>query len=431
MRREQFGRICKLEFINFATKKKFTIDNSLRISFEFLKAFDESDESSTGVIRIHGLTSVTANKLGEYLDNKFQSEVTCTVGYANDPENIQVLFLATVMSNKYRKDGGTSVTEIGVSANFSALYLSGVKSVGAPDITFLELIHRLNTEFNIEFKLNPVPSNYTIEGITPAEITNTILNLNLLNWSTTGTLQQHLEKIRTKLGMSYRYEPSTTGGVGTVFLTVNSVEFPSYIEMTTEMRKIKGQGRWNIETREDVSFQPPSAKDVQKYYISDQVSMAVVLSYDTGLLELPYLDNRNIKIPRGQALGKNEVIIESKAQKALIDEKTGKQRVDKNTGELKFSKPSKNVTVRRRFLSAKAFINPFVKPDSLVVIDTGVPTVDGQYRVRNVRFSGDTHEGDWIMEMEMEDTADFRDLTAVPDADENDSQDVEVLGGDS
>jgi len=58
--REQFGRLCRLEFTNLSTKKKFTIDQSLRISFDFFKSFDESSASSTGSITIHGLTRETA-----------------------------------------------------------------------------------------------------------------------------------------------------------------------------------------------------------------------------------------------------------------------------------------------------------------------------------------------------------------------------------
>ena len=125
--RISFGRIVRLEFSNFTTKKKYYIDQSLRINFNFLKAWDESTESSKGQITIYGLTEETANKLATNIQTGgyFTTEVKCDVGYSNDSENVKTLFYAIVADISFKKTGGTSETVISVNANMRDLNLSG------------------------------------------------------------------------------------------------------------------------------------------------------------------------------------------------------------------------------------------------------------------------------------------------------------------
>src|SRR5690606_26192437 len=139
--RIQSGRLCKLEFTNLVTKKKFTIDQKLRISFEFFMNVDENTNSSTGKITIFGLTQATAEKLGGYVNNNFQTEVGLSVGYEGDKENFQTLFYAGVTSEiKYTKGQGTSETTMNVSANFRSFRLGTVQSKQYVNTSIEELL---------------------------------------------------------------------------------------------------------------------------------------------------------------------------------------------------------------------------------------------------------------------------------------------------
>ena len=121
---------------------------------------------------------------------------------------------------------------------------------------------------------------------------------------------------------------------------------------------------------------------------------------------------------------KQEVKQEDKKKKVVIVEKKDKD------GNLRWTKPAKKITVYRRFLSAKALINPSIKPFGMVRVDTGNPRTDALYRVRNCKFTGDTHGQTWYVEMELEDTTDYTpEFRRKSFAGED--QEIEVLGGDS
>lgn len=426
--RIQFGRVCKLEFTNFTTQKKFTIDQNLRISFEFNKMFDESNNSSTGEIVIHGLTEETAYKLGTRIKDMFQTEVRCDVGFSGDPDNIQTLFYATVMNNQWIPTKGSSETRIRVSANFRDFHLGNITTIHT-ELSRLGAILEIIPEafgYNYEFWA----TDLTVEsGSTPEHVSSVLESFRVSNWSFAGNMKQYLEKISDVFGIVHRVEGNT------IIFRIN----PKYMRYYV-WRVQNSESQYEVTNAEVVanSKKTPDKVAIDKLYISEKDSkVAYVLTWDTGLLELPTIDNKNVVVPYDQKLASNEVLVKRKVIKPIIDKKTGEHKKDKD-GNLRYTKPPKTMTVNRRFLSCVAQLNPSIKPDAMIRILTGYSKVDGLYRVRDCRFRGDTHEGDWIVEMQLEDTLGFleEDVGTLPSEQEEQievisNNDVDVGGGDS
>ncbi len=418
MSRLQFGRLCQLEFRNYSTEKKFKIDQNLRISFDFLKSFDESDQSSTGTISIYGLSKETAFKLGNRLGNNFQSEVTCSVGYSGDIENFQPLFVGTVMNNHWKREGGVSVTTIEVSANFKSFYLGQMQSVSARNVRFAEILGDLTRLYNVYYEVKIVNDQITYSD--EAKILTYLSNVTISNWSFVGNMFQYLEKISKGFGFKYRLENEV------VYFTMNDLteiqELLGYIDFTNQDLANNPKNSATIELKRsqhlyagkmtNVIVAPTTSPSVEttqtldKLFKNSNEKTAITVGFGTGLVAMPQIDNRNVKVPYNQQLGANEAITERKGVRAIIDKKTGEHKKDKD-GNLRYTKSPKNITISRRYVTALIQLNPAIKPDSMVRIKTSIPEIDGVYRARNCKFKGDTHEGEWVVELDLEDTMGF------------------------
>lgn len=418
MSRLQFGRLCQLEFRNYSTEKKFKIDQNLRISFDFLKSFDESDQSSTGTISIYGLSKETAFKLGNRLGNNFQSEVTCSVGYSGDIENFQPLFVGTVMNNHWKREGGVSVTTIEVSANFKSFYLGQMQAVSARNVRFAEILGDLTRLYNVYYEVKIVNDQITYSD--EDKILTYLSNVTISNWSFVGNMFQYLEKISKGFGFKYRLENEV------VYFTMTDLteiqELLGYIDFTNQDLANNPKNSATIELKRSqhlyagkmtsVIVAPTTSPSVETTQMLDKLfknsneKTAITVGFGTGLVAMPQIDNRNVKVPYNQQLGANEAIIERKGVRAVIDKKTGEHKKDKD-GNLRYTKPPKNITISRRYMTALIQLNPAIKPNSMVRINTSIPEIDGVYRARNCKFKGDTHEGEWVVELDLEDTMGF------------------------
>ena len=418
MSRLQFGRLCQLEFRNYSTEKKFKIDQNLRISFDFLKSFDESDQSSTGTISIYGLSKETAFKLGNRLGNNFQSEVTCSVGYSGDIENFQPLFVGTVMNNHWKREGGVSVTTIEVSANFKSFYLGQMQAVSARNVRFAEILGDLTRLYSVDYEVKIVNDQITYAD--EVKILTYLSTVTISNWSFVGNMYQYLEKISKGFGFKYRLENEV------VYFTMTDLteiqELLGYIDFTNQDLANNPKNSASIELKRsqhlyagkmtNVMVAPtstPSTETTQmldKLYKNSNEKTAITVGFGTGLIAMPQIDNRNVKVPYNQQIGANEVVVERKGVRAVLDKKTGEHKKDKN-GNLRYTKPPKNITISRRYMTALIQLNPSIKPNSMVRINTGITEIDGVYRVRNCKFKGDTHEGEWVVELDLEDTMGF------------------------
>ena len=162
----------------------------------------------------------------------------------------------------------------------------------------------------------------------------------------------------------------------------------------------------NVIVAPTTSLSVETTQMLDKLFKNSNEKTAITVGFGTGLVAMPQIDNRNVKVPYNQQLGANEAIIERKGVRAVIDKKTGEHKKDKDVN-LRYTKPPKNITISRRYVTALIQLNPAIKPDSMVRIKTSIPEIDGVYRARNCKFKGDTHEGEWVVELDLEDTMGF------------------------
>lgn len=113
---------------------------------------------------------------------------------------------------------------------------------------------------------------------------------------------------------------------------------------------------------------------------------AIVLSKDSGLLDIPYIDSEEVSKATGQALDKeNEQFIPP--TKVLKPKKDGTPR--------KVSR----FKARRYGIRVKALLNPEIRPNGLFKVVTDDDMFNSFYRVRSVNFKGDSRGGEWYMEL--------------------------------
>lgn len=388
--RKQFGRLLKLTFYNYATKKKFTIKEDFKVSFSFNKSLDEIDTASTGEISIFGLTKETAYALGNRIGNTYQTEVEMSVGYAEDSSNYQTLFFATVMSNSRVS---SNEVKIQVSANYKDFFLGQMQSVNLVDTTFGKLLEAVETVYGYKVATNMVYND--------KDYSEKIKAVKITNWSFSGTIYQYLTTVRQSFGITTTTFKNAEDTQKTIVFGLNT----DSTAFKTMFKKILESESKGSSFSLDVNQSSYVVKDekITSLYVSSDDSKVVVLNFNTGLLNYPSLKNKNVILPYNAKLTQNEDVISKEPVTVKTSKKTGKALVDKKTGKVKLKIP-KTMKINRRYVTIKALLNPAVKPQSLVKLAIGDSEVDGVYRVRNCKYSGDTYDGSWIMEIEMEDT---------------------------
>lgn len=121
-----------------------------------------------------------------------------------------------------------------------------------------------------------------------------------------------------------------------------------------------------------------------RYGILDNgAEIAFVLSKDTGMIDIPYMDTEEVSKTMASAL--------SETEEKLFHPPTFK----------KDGTPRKQTKykVRRYSVRVKALLNPLARPNALFKIETSNDDFKGLYRVRSVNFKGDTRGNDWYMEI--------------------------------
>ena len=126
-----------------------------------------------------------------------------------------------------------------------------------------------------------------------------------------------------------------------------------------------------------------TVKDKRSVSPNKNVETAIVLSQESGLLDIPYTHTEDVSQAIEQPLNDNEVDITEE----LKPTKSGK--------------PRKQTTrkIQRSNIELKALLNPSVKPNSLIRLDSTKTKLSGYYRVRTIKYSGDTRGGEWFMQI--------------------------------
>lgn len=126
-----------------------------------------------------------------------------------------------------------------------------------------------------------------------------------------------------------------------------------------------------------------------KWTTSERHETAILLSKETGMIDIPYVDTEQISKRVGSVLADNEQFVSIK------------QSFKKDGSPRKITK----FKARRYSLRVKALINPSIRPNSLIKIQSDEYDAESNmslgayYRVRSVQFKGDTRGADWTMDI--------------------------------
>ena len=409
----QFGRVAEVEIKNFVSKEVTTIGNDFEIDFEFFKTVDQIDGASTGIVKIYGLTQKTFQKI-----NSDGGEITLKCGYANN--EVVTLFIADILMMSLSTEGGTTVTTIQCSANVLTHMFGGYISAGFVDSSLMEILSDLASKLGRKIMLgaNNVPLDnvdqyfeyiynkaFRVDFFGSPQDLLTAISYSF-DFETTDAIDNRDGKNQPVIKMIQR-----TGGVAEVFKEIQN----GYAKIDRTSTKYK-----TLKERES---------DLTAIFVtpSDEFKTALVLSRDTGLKKV----NMGFKLAvanETQKLAANEEQTEQSKQKQ--SERNQKERekiakIEKKKAEGKKVKPYKKKTstikVNRKYLTVDALLNPSLRPQSHVIIDTANEQYDGIYVVRDIKFKGNNHQGDWGMVLSCEDTLGKYDTVAKDQKQEVDS----------
>lgn len=140
---------------------------------------------------------------------------------------------------------------------------------------------------------------------------------------------------------------------------------------------------YNIEYRVEMNI----LRVNDRYTTNGRGEQAIVISRDTGMIDIPYMETEEISKRVGEVVGDNEQFVSIKNSTKA----DGTKR--------KISK----YKARRYSIHVKALMNPDVRANTLIKIITATDTnndkLSGFYRVRSVSFKGDTRGADWYMDI--------------------------------
>lgn len=85
--------------------------------------------------------------------------------------------------------------------------------------------------------------------------------------------------------------------------------------------------------------------------------------------------------------------------------KSSQKRTENGKAVKPFKKSKQgNIKIRKTFISLRALINPNVRPQSIINLDTDDEEMRGLFRVRSVKFKGSNFGSDFFMDILMDDT---------------------------
>lgn len=397
-----FGRIAYIEITNRVTKEKITITDNLRFEFEYFKSVDESESTSLGEIKIYGLTQETYKSLGD----RHESIVELFCGYRDSNINpVNKLFTADLSYKSWEIAEGTTITTLSVNGNFNILFTGDKISKGFPKgITFIEILQDIANDLTggrFEGKLINTPEINETEATAIAEQ----IQVTRLPFGTSivGTPKQALDRFSKMFYFEYYIDESENKlHINFDPLKAKQTYLKSYYENKSSTDSELSQRR-SIATALNTLNNPDGSSKL-KFDIGINNDQALVLTTETGLVGSPKLTYKTATKNYDEALRGDEEIQKRKEQK-IRRKKDGSAIIDDKTGKAKLTKKPKTYTVTRKQVNCTAFINAAVQPQSLVKIETRDNFYDGNfngvYRVRDVKFKGDTHGNAWYMELEL------------------------------
>lgn len=384
----QLGRVIEVEIRNYDTGIKTTIGNDFEIEFEFHKTIDENQQASTGRVTIFGLTRERIKSL--------QSEggqIRLRCGYENS--EVELLFIAYITRIYPEYKNNTTQTIIECSANVMNYYFTGVSNNNRGKRALFRILSDYSKALGakrVSFDPNNIPENYqkiAVDYITSAAF---VADFH-------GSANDILNMICENFNMSYMILESDQGKEFSFAVTAAGLN--NIIKRTNEgYDKIVDSGS---DQKERDNFFYIYKEDPKSY------STATVLNVDTGLISVKTEYKIATAYEDQELAGNEEQTLQSQQKQIERQEKRAEQKAkeEKKIAEGKKVKPKVHkvgkIKVNRRYARVLALLNPKVKPQGHVVVESYFDDHTSTYRVREATYRGNNKRGDFVMDLYCED----------------------------
>ena len=416
----QFGRVIEFDVLNYTLGKKVTFTNDLNIKFHFFKSTDEVREASTG--------EVTVSNISEETYNLIKAPNTCQMllraGYVGQ---VGVVFFADVVSCKKVLDGNNTNIIFTVSANYFEYKLNYGVTISKNDgYTIRSVFQALMDNLNDRTPITGAKLENSFYFVVPKSFSDEDIDAygkytDGANFGDSFAFNGTLEKILGEVCNTHGFSATTTitGNKVTYLISIKDSHINYYLDKIHSNYPVFGV----------------TTSTSSKIYDAKSENKAVVLSYKTGLLSTPHIDYKVFTVPENyKGLSTDKITLKSQIAINQKDAKE-KERLEKYKAK-PTAKPFKQrkmgtKRIKKTYLSVKAQLNPDIRPQSIIRIDSMEPDYNGLYRVRNVKYEADNQNGNFLVNLFLEDTNGTRDTETkekVTEIDGNFGTDASVNG---
>ena len=386
----QFGRFVNIEILDFKSGNKTAIGNVFEIEFSFFKTIDHVKEDDMGQVKIYGLTKERIKS--------FQSsggEIRVYAGYLYN--EIVPVFVGRIARLYGVIENGVPVLNIECSSNMMNHYISGATSSQGDQLTsvgrYVDNIARLTGYPKAVFDAEDVPQKDI------AMVKEFLYNFPAIN-SFVGDVFTLSQKVSAMYG--FEIMSAEMNGVRVYRVKIGDKALKVIRELTAKGYPKGAFNRTSLE--ETIEFTQSTPEDSNN---------AVVLNHNTGLIsssieykitkafadqELGDNEEETLK-SQGDRASKLEAFNKSEEERKKKAEAKGKPFVPKDPPKALSSK-----YVNRKYNKVRALFNPNVRPQGLVVVYDSFDDDYSIYRVRSMNITCNNKKGDWVMELNCEDS---------------------------
>lgn len=400
----QFGKYTEVIIKNFVTGEKIVIPNDFHIGFKFLKTVDEVDSASVGTVVIEGLTEETIKRIKT---DGGEIEVRC--GWLNDI--VETLFVADIIHVVPSISNSTTVVQISCSANLITHMYGAYKHGSYDNNSLIEILNDVAVSMGVKIEIDTanVPEKLL-------EDYKVYLNTASYRFDVAGTPEQIFNQIHESLG--FRLTSTNYNEYGKkIYILCQTVGATNEIlQKITKGYAKTGRGSGSNFTV--LNSGEANSNTVAGLYVSPikSSSIALVLGKETGLLSVKTVF-RIATALETQDLGSNEQETNKSVDRRIASQNKEAERKAKILEKGKEYKPKakkvSTIKVNRKSLQIEALINPTIRPQGHVKIESMSEEYNGVYIVRQIEFEGDNKEGDWKMNILAEDTLGKYDTVAT------------------
>lgn len=386
----QFGRFVNIEILDFKSGNKTAIGNVFEIEFSFFKTIDHVKEDDMGQVKIYGLTKERIKS--------FQSsggEIRVYAGYLYN--EIVPVFVGRIARLYGVIENGIPVLNIECSSNMMNHYISGATSSQGEQLTsvgrYVDNIARLTGYPKAVFDAEDVPQKDL------AMVKEFLYNFPAIN-SFVGDVFTLSQKVSAMYG--FEIMSAEMNGVRVYRAKIGDKALKVIRELTAKGYPKGAFNRTSLE--ETIEFTQSTPEDSNN---------AVVLNHNSGLIsssieykitkafadqELGDNEEETLK-SQGDRAAKLEAFNKSEEERKKKAEASGKPFVPKDPPKSLASK-----YVNRKYNKVRALFNPNVRPQGLVVVYDSFDDDYAIYRVRSMNITCNNKKGDWVMELNCEDS---------------------------